>query len=436
MSLIAQTTLGYHADEKGDDEGEHFSISPGYMWNLLNEPNSNYEKKKRRARAEKEKLLAAKHSKKVCPAMNLHAISLGTKTNNESSNTVATSNDNEAADAKVSPCLQQISKLVDARLERSARNCYMSSVQFNREGRLVLAAGSDGNVRLSQINSENSNATRIQTVSLPNCEIRQAAFMPNGSEVIAVDSTKFIYSYDLMNNALSKAGPFPKWEDRRLCKFEVSPDSSTVALIGNNRGYILLISPKTKEKVGVLRMDDDSQARSVSYTDCGNQLLGTDHSGRVYLWDLRTGRCVNKTMACMYGAPLCTSLDGSLFAVASSDGFVNIYDRSEFASGGIEPVRVIDGFPICTSVEQVKFNHAAQLLAMISRGGAHMLKLVHLPSCTVSSGTWPKTDLKSRFPCSMDFSPCSGLMAVGTFCGKALLCAVQDGSSSEAGMKT
>ncbi|CAO2176273.1 unnamed protein product [Urochloa humidicola] len=413
--------MSYHADEKGNDEGEHFSISLSCMWNLLNAPNSNYEKKKRRAQAEKEKLLAAEHNKKVCPAMNLHANSLGIKTNNASSKIVATSNDNEATDAKVSPCLQQISRLVDARLERSGCNRCMRSVQFNKEGRLVLAASSDGNVRLSQIDSENSNATRIQTVSLPNCQIRQAAFMPNGSEVIAVDSTKFIYSYDLMNNALSKAGPFPKWEDRRLCNFEVSPDSSTVALIGNNGGYVLLISPKTKEKVGVLRMDGESQARSVAYMDGGHQLLGTDGSGCVYLWDLRTRRCIHRTITCLDNAPLCTSLDSSLFAVASCSGFVNMYDRSEFVSGGSEPVKVIDGLASCTSVEQVKFNHDAQLLAIISRGGTHTLKLVHLPSCSISPEIWPETDLKSRFPCSLDFSPSGGLMVVGTFCGNAML---------------
>ncbi|CAO2168243.1 unnamed protein product [Urochloa humidicola] len=224
-----------------------------------------------------------------------------------------------------------------------------------------------------------------------------------------------------MNNALSKAGPFPKWEDRRLCNFEVSPDSSTVALIGNNGGYILLISPKTKEKVGVLRMDGESQARSVAYMDGGHQLLGTDGSGCVYLWDLRTRRCIHRTITCLDNAPLCTSLDSSLFAVASCSGFVNMYDRSEFVSGGSEPVKVIDGLASCTSVEQVKFNHDAQLLAIISRGGTHTLKLVHLPSCSISPEIWPETDLKSRFPCSLDFSPSGGLMVVGTFCGNAML---------------
>lgn len=421
MSLTTQTTPGYHADEKGNEEVEDFGIPLGYMWKIVNEPRSNYEKKKRRAQAEKEKVLAAKHNKKVCPAMNLQAKGVATKTDNTRSKTVATSNDNEVANAKVNPCLKQISRLVDARLERSARNCCMSSVRFDKEGRLVLAAGSDGNMRLSQTDGENSNATRVQTVSLPNCEISQAAFMPNGSEVIVANGTQFVYSYDLVNNALVKAGPFPKWEDRRFYNFEVSPDSSTVALVSNNRGYILLVSPKTKEKVGILRMDEDSQARSVAYTDCGNQLLSTDGSGHVYLWDLRTRRCVNKTIACLDNAPLCTSLDSSLFAVASSDGFVNMYDRSEFVSGSSEPVKVIDGLTSCTSVEQVKFNNDAQLLAMISRGGAHALRLVHLPSCSVSSETWPGTDLKSRFPCCMDFSPSSGLMAVGTFCGNAML---------------
>jgi hypothetical protein len=50
------------------------------------------------------------------------------------------------------------------------------------------------------------------------------------------------------------------------------------------------MSPKTKEKVGVLRMDDYSQARQFSYSDGGNQLQGTDDSGHVYLWDLRRRR--------------------------------------------------------------------------------------------------------------------------------------------------
>ncbi|KAL6659407.1 hypothetical protein ACP70R_003447 [Stipagrostis hirtigluma subsp. patula] len=422
MTSITQATLGCHADEKMNDESENYRLPPNYMWMIFSEPKSNYAKKKRRAQAEKERALEAQHNKKICPAVNFCGKYMGTNDCIARSEAMEASDDNEAASAKPSPCLQQISRLVDARSESSGVHYHISSVQFNKESRLVLAAGSDGKIRLSQIDGEDSNATRVYTMSIQNCAITRAAFMPNGSEVIVVDDTKFIYSYDLTSNALNKAGPFPKWEDRRLYNFEVSPDSSTVALIGNNRGYILLISPKTKEKVGVLRMDGDGSARSVAYADGGNQLLSTDGSGHVYLWDLRTGRCVHKATACLDDAPICASLDSSLFAVASSSGFVKIYNRSEFVGGASEPAKVINGLARSSSVEQVKFSHDAQLLAMISRSGTQNLRLVHLPSCTFSSETWAKTDLRLHSPCSLDFSPSSGLMAVGTFSGNALLC--------------
>ncbi|GJN39533.1 hypothetical protein PR202_gb28658 [Eleusine coracana subsp. coracana] len=390
---FATASLGCHADAKRDDEGKDCSPLIGYMWKTISEPQSNHEKKKIRAQTEMEKALEAETNKKVCPAVNLHGKGLSSKTNIVSSKSVSTVDGNEVSGTKLSPCLQQICRLVDARLENSAHAYHISSVQFNKEGRLVLSAGSDGKMRLSQIEGETCNTTRVQTVSLPNCHISKAAFMPNGSEIIAVDRTEFVYSYDLVNNTLNKSGPFPKWEDRWLCNFEVSPDSSTIVLIGNNRGYILLVCPRTMEKVGVVRMDGESQARSVAYTDGGNQLLSTDSSGHVYLWDLRTRR----------------------------NGLVNMYDRSEFVRGGHEPAKVIGGLTRSLSVEQVKFNHDAQLLAMISRCGAHTLRLVNLPSCSVSSETWPETDLEQQFPCSLDFSPSCGLMAVGTFSGNALL---------------
>lgn len=225
--------------------------------------------------------MEAETNKKVCPVVNLHGKGTLSKTSIVNSKSVSTADGNEVAGTKLSPCLQQICRLVDARLESSAHDYCISSIQFNKEGRLVLSAGSDGMMRLSQIEGEASSTTRVQTVSLPNCHISKAAFMPNGSEILAVDRTKFVYSYDLVNNTLNKSGPFPKWEDRKLCNFEVSPDSSTISLIGDNRGYILLVCPKTMEKVGVLRMDGESQARSVAYTDGGNQLLSTDSSGHV-----------------------------------------------------------------------------------------------------------------------------------------------------------
>lgn len=198
--------------------------------------------------------------------------------------------------------------------------------------------------------------------------------------------------------------------------FEVSPDSSMIAFVGNE-GYILLVSSKTKELVGTLKMN--GTVRSLAFADDGQQLLSHGGDGQVYHWDLRTRACIHKAVdeGCIHGTALCTSPTRNLFAAGSDSGIVNIYNRDEFLGGKKKPIKTIEN--LTTKVDLLKFNNDAQILAVCS----HMknsLKLLHVPSFTVFSN-WPPANSAIHYPRCLDFSPGGGFMAMGNAAGKVLL---------------
>ena len=82
---------------------------------------------------------------------------------------------------------------------------------------------------------------------------------------------------------MDKIGPLVGREEKSLESFEVSPDSKTIAFLGNE-GYILLVSTKTKELIGTLKMNGTS--RAISFANNGKLLLSTDDDGMIYHWDL------------------------------------------------------------------------------------------------------------------------------------------------------
>ncbi|KAH9679735.1 U3 small nucleolar RNA-associated protein 18-like [Citrus sinensis] len=115
-------------------------------------------------------------------------------------------------------------------------------------------------------------------------------------------------------------------EEESLEFFEVLPDPSTIAFVGNE-GYILLVSSKTKELIGTLKMN--GTVRSLAFANGGKQLLSSGGDGQVYHWDLRTRMSIHKA-GCINDTALCTSPDGAFFAAGSDSGMVNNYNRVEF----------------------------------------------------------------------------------------------------------
>ncbi|KAK9277895.1 hypothetical protein L1049_027452 [Liquidambar formosana] len=315
---------------------------------------------------------------------------------------------------KLLPGLLEYSRLVDANAEDPS-NGPINSVQFHRNAQLLLAAGLDRRLRFFQIDGKRN--TKIQSIFLDDCPIRKASFLPDGSQVIVAGRRKFFYSFDLVKAKVDKIGPLTGREEKSLEFFEVSPDSSTIAFVGNE-GYILLVSTKTKELIGTLKMN--GTVRSLAFADGGRQLLSSGGDGHVYHWDLRTRACFHKAVdeGCINGTALSTSPSGNLFAAGSDSGIVNIYNREEFLGGKRKPIKTIEN--LTTKVDLLKFNNDAQILAISSSMKKNSLKLIHIPSFTVFSN-WPPPNKTLQHPLCLDFSPGGGFMALGNAAGKVLL---------------
>ncbi|GMP99595.1 hypothetical protein CsSME_00047013 [Camellia sinensis var. sinensis] len=318
------------------------------------------------------------------------------------------------SNVKLLPGLLEYSRLVDANAD-DLSNSPINSVQFHRNAQLLLTAGLDKKLRFFQIDGKRN--TKIQSIFLDDCPIQKACFLPDGSQVIASGRRKFFYSFDLVKATVDKIGPLIGREEKSLEVFEVSPDSNTLAFVGNE-GYILLVSSKTKELIGTLKMN--GTARSLAFANDGQHLLSSGGDGHVYHWDLRTRACFHKAVdeGCIHGSALCTSPDGSLFAAGSDSGIVNVYNREEFLGGKREPIKTIEN--LTTSVGFMKFNNDAQILAISSSMKKNSLKLIHVPSFTVFSN-WPPPNRTLHYTCCLDFSPGGGFMAVGNAAGKVLL---------------
>ncbi|CAM0944400.1 unnamed protein product [Alopecurus aequalis] len=316
--------------------------------------------------------------------------------------------------AKLLPGMLDFSRLVDANAQDPSSGP-INSVQFHRNGQLMLVAGLDKHLRFFQIDGKRN--PKIQSIFIEDCPVHKAAFLPDGSEVILSGRRKFFYSFDLVKAAVSKIGPLTGRDEKSLETFEVSPDSRTIAFVGNE-GYILLVSTKTKQLIGTLKMNGD--VRSLAFADGGNQLLSSGGDGHVYHWDLRTRKCMHKATdeGSLSGISLCTSPDSSCFATGSSSGIVNVYKRDEFLGGKRKPLKTIEN--LTTDIGQMKFNHDAQILAISSRKERNGMRLVHAPSLTVYQN-WPGPRFSLQYPRCLDFSPGSGFLSVGHAGGNVLL---------------
>uniref|UniRef100_A0A0D6R0E3 U3 small nucleolar RNA-associated protein 18 homolog n=1 Tax=Araucaria cunninghamii TaxID=56994 RepID=A0A0D6R0E3_ARACU len=315
---------------------------------------------------------------------------------------------------KLLPGLLEYSRLRDANMEDPS-NAVVQCVEFHRNAQLLLTAGLDKKLKFFQIDGKRN--PKIQSIFIEDLPIHKASFLPDGSQAIIAGRRKYFYSLDVVNGKLDRVLGLIGREEKSLENFEVSPDSSLIAFLGSE-GYIMLVSTKTKQLIGTLKMN--GSVRAAAFADNGNQLLSSGGDGQVYHWDLRTRRCLHRGVdeGCVKSSALSVSSDSKLFAAGSDSGIVNIYNRDEFLGGVKRPIKSLTN--LVTVADNLKFNVDSQILAICSRMKRDSLKLVHLPSCTVFSN-WPSPKTPLQYVHSLDFSPGGGLLAAGNAAGKVLL---------------
>lgn len=315
---------------------------------------------------------------------------------------------------RLPPGLINVTRMRDANIEEPS-NAVVHSVEFHRNAQILMTAGLDKKLRFFQIDGKKN--PKIQSIFLENFPIHKAAFIPDGSKVLASGRRKFFHVYNMEVGRVDKVHQLIGREEKSLESFAVSQDSKTVAFQGNE-GYILLTSLSSRQWIGNMKMN--GSVRALSFAQDGKELLSIGQDGEVYTWDLRTRRCIHKGRdeGSFRSTSLSVSADSCLFATGSSSGVVNIYDRESFVGGATKPRKTL--MNLVTSIDNIKFNCDSQILAMASRMKKDALRLVHLPSYTVFSN-WPTSKTPLQYVHSLDFSPGGGYLAVGNAAGKVLL---------------
>ncbi|XP_006001287.1 U3 small nucleolar RNA-associated protein 18 homolog [Latimeria chalumnae] len=294
----------------------------------------------------------------------------------------------------------------------------LTSVQFHPSAQVVMAAGTDHSISLFQVDGKTN--PKIQSIYLERFPIYKARFSADGEQVIATSmQNKMFYVYDMMGGKIIPVYGVRGLEERHVKKFEVSPDGSLLLLIGTS-GYLHLLTMKTKEMIGSLKIN--GKAIAAVFSPDGSKIYANSDDGDVYIWDVKSRKCTNRFTdeGCLHGTCIAVSRNGQYVACGSNSGVVNVYTHDHcLRETNPKPVKAI--MNLVTAASSLAFNPSTEILAVASSAADDAVRLVHIPSFTVFSN-FPVFRRKTIYLAQcMDFSPRSGFFSIATNKGKALL---------------
>nr|XP_031325457.1 U3 small nucleolar RNA-associated protein 18 homolog isoform X1 [Camelus dromedarius] len=293
----------------------------------------------------------------------------------------------------------------------------VSSVQFHPCAQVVMVAGLDNAVSLFQVDGKTN--PKIQSIYLEKFPIFKACFSANGEEVLATSThSKVLYVYDMLAGKLIPVHQVRGLKEKIVRSFEVSPDGSFL-LINGVAGYLHLLSMKTKELIGSMKIN--GRIAASTFSSDSKKVYASSGDGEVYVWDVNSRKCLNRFVdeGSLYGLSIATSRNGQYVACGSNCGVVNIYSQDScLQETNPKPIKAI--MNLVTGVTSLTFNPTTEILAIASEKMKEAVRLVHLPSCTVFSN-FPVKKKNISLVHTMDFSPRSGYFALGNEKGKALM---------------
>ncbi|XP_041859481.1 U3 small nucleolar RNA-associated protein 18 homolog [Melanotaenia boesemani] len=294
----------------------------------------------------------------------------------------------------------------------------LTTVQFHPSAQVVMTAGLDQSISLFQVDGKTN--PKIQSIHLERFPVHKAQFSQNGETVIATSlRNKMFYLYDMMEGRVSPVHAVRGLNEARVMEFSVCPDGGALLLTGTN-GYLHLLTLKTKEVVRSMKINGDISG--VAFSHDGSKVFANSEEGEVYVWDMRSSRCVNRFTdeGCVKGTSIAASRNGRYLACGSQSGVVNIYSQEAcLNSASPRPLRTV--MNLLTSATSLTFNPTSDILAIASRMEDEAVRMVHLPSLTVFSN-FPvsKRKIVHRASC-LDFSPNSGFFSLANNKGHAPL---------------
>ncbi|XP_036609892.1 U3 small nucleolar RNA-associated protein 18 homolog [Trichosurus vulpecula] len=311
----------------------------------------------------------------------------------------------------------QMKSCLNANAERPS-SAKISSVQFHPSAQVIMVAGLDNAVSLFQVDGETN--PKIQSIYLEQFPVYRARFSASGEEVLATSNlSKILYVYDMMGGNVIPVHQVRGLKEKFVRNFEISPDGSFLLLNGSS-GYFHLLSMKTKELIGSMKIN--GKAAASAFSSDSTKIYASSVDGEVYIWDVNTRKCLNKFTdeGCLRGLSIAVSRNGQYVACGSSSGVVNIYNQDTcLRETNPKPIKAI--MNLVTGVTSMAFNPTTEILAIASGEANEAARLVHLPSCTVFLN-FPMNRIKQiSLAQTLDFSPRSGYFALGNNKGKALL---------------
>ncbi|XP_056672578.1 U3 small nucleolar RNA-associated protein 18 homolog [Monodelphis domestica] len=311
----------------------------------------------------------------------------------------------------------QMKSCLNANAERPS-SAKISSVQFHPRAQVIMVAGLDNAISLFQVDGETN--PKIQSIYLEQFPVYRARFSASGEEVLATSNlSKILYVYDMMGGNVIPVHQVRGLKEKFVRNFEVSPDGSFLLLNGSS-GYFHLLSMKTKELIGSMKIN--GKVATSAFSSDSTKIYASSVDGEVYIWDVNTRKCLNKFTdeGCLRGLSIAVSRNGQYVACGSSSGVVNVYNQDTcLREANPKPIKAI--MNLVTGVTSMAFSPTTEILAISSNEANEAVRLVHLPSCTVFLN-FPMNRIKQiSLAQTLDFSPRSGYFALGNNKGKALL---------------